>query len=80
MDDLSTNKKTVGLNQTVKALEEGNIARVYLAEDADDKIRTKVTLACMKEEVEIFFVDSMKSLGKACGIDVKSAVCGILKE
>lgn len=80
MDDLSTNQKTVGLNQTLKALEEGKIARVYLAEDAEDKIRTKVTLSCMKEDVEIISIESMKLLGKACGIDVKSAVCGILKD
>jgi large subunit ribosomal protein L7A len=53
---------------------------VFVASDADEKVVGNLKEICLKRGVNIQFVESMKSLGKICGIEVgASAVC-LLKE
>jgi large subunit ribosomal protein L7A len=69
----------VGTNQTIKALQEGRVAEVFLAEDADKRILNQIMQVCQEHGVTIEWVDSMKKLGEASGIQVKAAVAAILK-
>ena len=70
--------KTVGLKQTIKAIQTGKARRVYLAEDVDRHIMAKVKEQCSQHGVELVLVNSMSQLGEACGIQVGSATAAIL--
>ncbi|MEK3856731.1 50S ribosomal protein L7ae-like protein [Cytobacillus sp. FSL H8-0458] len=67
----------VGTKQTVKALKLGTIDEVVVASDADPRITAKVVSTANEMNVPIVYVDSMKKLGKACGIEVGAAAVAI---
>ncbi|MBG9542277.1 50S ribosomal protein L7ae-like protein [Cytobacillus firmus] len=67
----------VGTKQTVKALKLGTIDEVVVASDADPRITAKVVNTANEMNVPIVYVDSMKKLGKACGIEVGAAAVAI---
>jgi len=72
--------KTVGLKQTMKAVRSGRAREVYLARDVDGRLSCEVTALCSSFNVPVIFVDSMKELGEACGIQVGAATAAVLKE
>ncbi|WP_047808748.1 MULTISPECIES: ribosomal L7Ae/L30e/S12e/Gadd45 family protein [Desulfosporosinus] len=72
--------KTVGLKQTQRALEKGLVQRVYLAKDADSHVLRPLVEWCRSHNVERLEVPTMKELGKACGIEVGTAVAAVLKD
>jgi large subunit ribosomal protein L7A len=71
-------KIVVGTKQTVRALKEGKVQEVVVAEDADPAIVDKVISAANENNVPVLKVDSMKKLGKACGIQVGAAAVAII--
>lgn len=71
------NNFIIGTKQTVKALKNKKVKEVIIAKDADVCIVTKVVNAAKEMDVPITFVDSMKRLGKACGIDVGAATVAL---
>ncbi len=71
--------KTVGLKQTLKAVENGTAQMVYIAEDAEDRIKAMVLQACRDKGIETKETKKMTELGKACGIQVRAAVAAVLK-
>lgn len=65
--------KVVGIKQSSKALKAGKSKKLYIAKDAnEDMVKELIELAQINS-VEIVFVNTMKELGKLCGIDVKAA-------
>jgi large subunit ribosomal protein L7A len=72
-------KLIVGTKQTVKALKAGYVLEVIIAEDADPKVVNKVIEIAKDMNVPLTKVDSMKKLGKACGIDVGAATVAITR-
>lgn len=68
----------VGTKQTVKAMKEGKVKQIVIAIDADPKITSKVLLNAKELQVPVSQVDSMKKLGKACGIEVAATAVAIL--
>jgi large subunit ribosomal protein L7A len=81
MQELKTsNKRVVGLKQTVKAVKNGTALRVYLAKDADDFIKKSALDACIDKDIQIIYANSMKELGEACGIDVGTSAAAVLKD
>jgi large subunit ribosomal protein L7A len=77
-DDLRHNR-TVGLTQSLRAIEEGKAEKVYLAMDADTDIIDKVKAACEIKGVDIEYAESKRQLGRDGGIDVAAAVICLLK-
>ncbi|KYZ77691.1 50S ribosomal protein L7ae [Anaerosporomusa subterranea] len=77
--DLKNAKKVVGAKQTVKAVEKGLAAIVYLANDADQRLLLPVTEVCIREKIAVDNSLSMLELGKACGIEVGAAAVACLK-
>lgn len=71
--------RTVGTKQTKKAIEQGKVLEVYIAKDADQHVTNGLITMCQDRNITIQYVDSMKDLGKACGIEVGAATVGILK-
>ena len=76
LEVLKNGKKAIGIKQTIKAVENNTAKLVFIAVDADEKIVNSLKELCLTNAVEIEHVESMKQLGKACGIEVgASAVC-----
>ena len=79
LERLDDARKVVGTRRLLKALANGEIERVYLADDADMFIRAQVQEACEKAGAKLTIVPEMSELGKACGVDVKTAAAGLRK-
>lgn len=67
----------IGTKQTLKGLKDGHVAEVVIASDADARVTNKVLALASESSVPVIMVDSMKKLGKACGIDVGAATVAI---
>lgn len=74
---LQAKTTVIGTKQTVKALKQGTIREVVIAQDADPRLVSKVAIVAAEVNVPILYVDSMKKLGKACGIEVGAAAVAI---
>ena len=70
---------SVGIKQTIKALEQGKALEIVVAKDADPRYTTKIVSLSQEKAVDVSYVDSMKKLGKASGIEVGAATVAILK-
>jgi len=69
----------IGTKQTVKAVEQGLATEVYVAEDGDQRLTSRIVTLCAKQGVKVTYVDTMLNLGKACGIEVGAAMAAVLK-
>lgn len=78
LDELKTAKKMVGLKQSTKAVKDGNAVKAFIATDAEERVTGKFKELCMAHGVPITYVNTMKELGKASGIDVGAAVVVIV--
>ncbi|ANB56259.1 ribosome-associated protein L7Ae-like protein [Anoxybacillus sp. B7M1] len=76
---LQAQQVLVGTKQTMRALKEGSVQEVVVAEDADPAITTKIMEAANKAGVPVTKVDSMKKLGEACKIQVRAAAVAIIR-
>ena len=79
LEKLRNSNKVVGTRRLVRAVLAGQVSEVYLASDADLFILRQVKDACNQANVRIVEVETMKQLGEACGVEVKTASAGILK-
>ncbi|WP_075980310.1 50S ribosomal protein L7ae-like protein [Bacillus massilinigeriensis] len=70
-------KIIVGTKQTAKALKQGIVKEILIATDAEPRVTANVISIAKEQNVPITYVDSMKRLGKACNIDVKTAAVAI---
>lgn len=70
----------VGTKQSIRAMEKGNVSEVFIAEDVDQHIKTKVIDLANRLNVKYEIVDSKEKLGAACGIKVGAATVAIKKE
>ena len=76
--DLKSAKKVTGAKQVTRALKNGGVQRVFLAQDADPRITEPVAALCREQGVETESVPTMAQLGSACGIAVGSAVAATI--
>lgn len=73
-------KLSIGAKQATKTIEQGLANEVLIARDADPRITVRAASLCSKLGVKVTYVDSMKHLGKACGIDVGAAIVAVMNE
>lgn len=71
-------RRAVGAKQTLKAVQTDEAKIVYLALDADERVLGPLRSALKKRSVTVHEVDSMKQLGRACGIEVGAAAAAVL--
>lgn len=69
----------IGTKQTMRMVEQGQADEVYVAEDADPRLTSKVIALCNRNSVKVTYVDTMDNLGKACGIQVGAAMVAIVR-
>ena len=79
LDKLRNANKVVGTRRLIRAIQAGEIAEAYIARDADLFIVRQVRQDCNEAGVRMVEADSMKQLGAACGVKVKTASAGIRK-
>lgn len=82
VDDIrQARKKTIGTNQTLKALKQSgsSVVRVYIARDAEPHVVLPVQQLANRLQVPVEWVDTMRVLGKSCGIEVGAATASIVE-
>ncbi|MBD8038073.1 MULTISPECIES: ribosomal L7Ae/L30e/S12e/Gadd45 family protein [Solibacillus] len=70
-------KTIIGIKQAVKAMYAGQVSALFVAIDADKWVTDPAILLAKEIGVPVYYVDSRKELGKACGIHVGAAVVAI---
>ena len=80
LDKLDAEKPDLaGQKQVLRALQNGELSAVYLADDADERLRTAVLESAKRAETPVFRVETMKMLGAIAGIGVGAAAAGVKK-
>ena len=75
MDEINT----VGVRQTMRKLEKDQLEEVLIACDSDVFVTRPIEEAARSRNVRIKYIDSKKILGHICGIEIGTAVAGILR-
>ncbi len=71
-------QKAVGYKQSLKAVKKGRALLVYLAKDVQENLRMSTLEMCLERGVPVVEVETMRELGKTCGIQVEASVAAIL--
>lgn len=79
LSELAAAKKVTGAKQVTRALKNGAVRRVFLAQDAESRVTEPVLRLCRELGTDTIEVPTMAELGGACGIAVGSAVAAILE-
>lgn len=79
MIDRLLGKKVIGIKQSTKAIKNGDGVVLYVAEDADSKLINPLVQLAKDKGLEVNFIETMKELGKMCGIEVGSAATLMLE-
>lgn len=77
---IQDNNVVVGTKQTLRLVEQGKAVEVFIAKNTDPSLSQRLIRLCQEHEIKVTYVDSMKELGKACGIDVGAAMAAIIDE
>jgi len=76
---LTSTAKVVGAKQTLRAVEDGRVQVVFVAQDADGHVVEPIIEACRRRGIEVVYVDSVAALGRYCKIDVGAAAAALVK-
>ncbi|BEP30134.1 ribosomal L7Ae/L30e/S12e/Gadd45 family protein [Helicovermis profundi] len=79
MLEFEEEKVRVGVKQSLKAILDDKVVKVYIAKDAEQYVTRRVIELANRSSVEIVFINTMKELGNACKIDVGAATAVIIK-
>ena len=79
MIDRVVGKKVIGIKQASKAIRNGKGTVLYVAKDAEIKLINPLLELAFKNEIKVIEIDTMRNLGKMCGIDVQSSATLILE-
>lgn len=72
-------KKTVGSKQTLKVAQRGLAKVVFIARDAEKQVTQAIAHCCLSQNIPVVEVETMRILGKICGIEVGCAAAAILE-
>lgn len=73
-------KKSVGLRQTLKAIEREQAKMVFVAADANSEIMNLIIRAAANKRIITQVIPSMKELGQACGFNFECVAAVIIKK
>ncbi len=79
LEEVKSAKRVVGIKQLRKALKEGTAVKVFIAENADQRLTDPVKDTCAQMGVPVAMVPTMAELGEACSIEVGAAVAAIVR-
>lgn len=78
LEELRNTNVRSGLKQSMRALEAGQVKKVFIAADADPSLLKSLLQLAAQKDIPVEEVASMKELGAAASIEVGSAVCVLL--
>lgn len=78
LEELKCAGKVVGLRATERAIQRGNVKKIYLAMDVEKRIRERIEGLAKERQIEVEYVSSAETLGRACGIEVASSCAALL--
>jgi len=78
MRKLQADQFVVGVKQTTRAIQQGRAKEVFIARDAEQRVVEKVIQLCQEAGLPITYVETMRELGEACGIDVGASAVAII--
>ena len=79
LQELRNAKRVVGIKQLRKALRDGTALKVFVADNADERLTAPIKELCEETGVPFVSVPTMAELGEACSIDVGAAVAAIIR-
>ena len=79
LESLREAQKVVGVKQLRKALLQGRIRQIFLAQDADPALTEPIARLAEEQGAAVLRVRTMRELGQACGIAVGASAAGLLK-
>jgi large subunit ribosomal protein L7A len=80
MVDRILGKKVIGIKQSTKSIKNGEGKALYIARDAETELVSQIVELANNNNLNVIYVNTMKELGKLCGIDVGAAVALLLEE
>lgn len=80
MDDLKNEKKVVGFKESSRAMKNKEVRKLIIAKDAQPHIVEPLLRRAKEESIEVDHVETMKQLGRKCGIGLNAAVVALIKE
>ncbi|MDS0526805.1 ribosomal L7Ae/L30e/S12e/Gadd45 family protein [Clostridium sp. SHJSY1] len=78
MLDRLVGKKVIGIKQCSKFINSGEGHILYIAKDVDENLIAPLIVLATNKNIKVEYVDTMKELGKLCGIEVKSSAALML--
>lgn len=73
-----THNKVIGLKQTLRAIQQDKISRVFIASDIEEHITRKIKDLCEAKNIPIIALNiTQKELGRLCQIEVGASVVAI---
>ena len=79
INDAEKRNLKAGFKEVMNLISEKRAAKVVLAADCDDKIKTPILEAANAAGITVEYAETMRELGKACGIDVGASCAAMLK-
>lgn len=80
-EDLSgKTARVVGSKQVLKFAGTAQLSRVYIASDADEQLKIKIKQKCEKHDIAYDMSYTMRQIGNAAGIEVRSACAATIKQ
>lgn len=80
LNELSSLPRTAGFNSVMRSLKRGDAVKIFLANDADEKLAGEVRKASEEAGTPIELAEDSVKLGRACVMTHKTAVAAILKK
>lgn len=80
LNELSSSPRTAGFNSVMRSLRRGEVLKVFLADDADEKLSVEVRKASEESGTPVELAEDSVKLGRACVVSHKTAVAAILKK
>lgn len=78
LEELNYAARIVGVKQLRRALADGRVRKVFLADDADPALTDPIREACTLAGIPVETVASARQLGQACGISVAATAAGVI--
>lgn len=79
ISELERTKLKIGFKEVLKAIEANRTQKVFVAEDCEDRIKNSLAEAAKNAGVEVEYAETMRELGKQCGIEVGTSCAAIIK-
>ncbi len=78
LEELNYAARIVGVKQLRRALADGRVRKVFLADDADPALTDPIREACTLAGIPVETPASARQLGQACGISVAATAAGVI--